>query len=154
MKQRGLVTNSYIHISGSDLYIPKMGLIWNICFPLLYCMRELSAQPHERREGQGTAAKQWLVAVPCPPFPSCGWAESLHKWLTYKFPIWKITDHKWKQLNHVVNFLFGLRVILTGPPFVVHFFPNPIPYKSTHLSFAHTSGHPSRPTSTTSHISL
>ncbi len=28
----------------------------------------------------------------------------------YKFKIWKIMDHKWKQLILVVNFLFGLRV--------------------------------------------
>jgi len=32
---------------------------------------ELSAQPHEQRGGQGTAANQCLVAVPCP---------SLHSW--------------------------------------------------------------------------
>ncbi len=43
----------------------------------LYCMRELSAQPLEWREGQGTAAKQWLAAVPYPPRHSCGWAEKL-----------------------------------------------------------------------------
>ncbi len=34
----------------------------------------------------------------------------IHKWSTYKFPIWKITDHNWKQLILVVNFIFGLRV--------------------------------------------
>jgi hypothetical protein len=29
MKLRGLVTNSYIHVSVSDLYIPRIGLpIW------------------------------------------------------------------------------------------------------------------------------
>jgi hypothetical protein len=33
-----------------------------------------------------------------------------HKWPTYKFPIWRIVDHKWKQLILVVNFLFALRV--------------------------------------------
>jgi hypothetical protein len=36
-------------------------------FILLYCVRELSAQLQEQREGQGTANKQWLAAVPCPP---------------------------------------------------------------------------------------
>jgi hypothetical protein len=77
---------------------------------LLYCMRELSAQLQERREVQGTASKQWLVAVPCPPLRSCGWAESSQKWSTYKFPIWKITDHKWKQLILVANFFLALRV--------------------------------------------
>ncbi len=33
-----------------------------------------------------------------------------HKWPTSKFLIWKITDHNWKQLILVVNFIFGLRV--------------------------------------------
>jgi hypothetical protein len=32
-------------------------------------MRELSAQPQGPREGQGTAAKQQLGAVPCPSLP-------------------------------------------------------------------------------------
>ncbi len=50
----------------------------------LYCLSEFSAQLQERREGQGTAAKQWLAAVPCPPLRSCGWAESSDKWPTYK----------------------------------------------------------------------
>ncbi len=45
----------------------------------LYCVRELSAQLKQRREGQGTAAKQWLAAAPCPPLCSCGLAESSHK---------------------------------------------------------------------------
>ncbi len=37
MKLSGLVPNVYIHVSGSDLYlyIPTIGLIWNICFPVL-----------------------------------------------------------------------------------------------------------------------
>jgi hypothetical protein len=38
----------------------------------LYFGRELSAQPKERREKQGTATKQWLAAVPCPLLHSCG----------------------------------------------------------------------------------
>jgi hypothetical protein len=59
------VPDFYIHVSGSNLYISTIGLIWNLYF--LYCVRELSAQPQEQREGQGTAAKQWLVAVPCLP---------------------------------------------------------------------------------------
>ncbi len=39
----------------------------------LYCVRELLAQPNEQMsgEGQGTAAKQWLVAVPCPTLRTC-----------------------------------------------------------------------------------
>jgi hypothetical protein len=71
MKLRGLTPNFYIHVSGRNLYITTIGLIWNLYF-FLYCVRELSAQLQERREGQGTAAKQWLVAVPCPPLHSCG----------------------------------------------------------------------------------
>jgi hypothetical protein len=33
MKLRGLVLNFYNHVSGSDLYIPTIGLIWNLVFP-------------------------------------------------------------------------------------------------------------------------
>ncbi len=115
-----------------------IGLIWNLCFPLL-CERTF-----ERREGQGTAAKQGLAAVPSPLLRSCGWAESSHKWPTYKFPIWKITDHKWKKLILVVDFLFGLRVnrpqinnlywILTGLSFAVHNFVD----GSQHAAYIHT----------------
>ncbi len=84
-------------------------VLFGISF-FLYCMRERSAQPQERREGQGTATKQGLGAIPCPLLYSCGWAESSHKWPTYKYPILKIMDHKRKQLILVVNFFFGLRV--------------------------------------------
>ncbi len=30
MKLHGLVPNYYIHVSGSDLYIRMIGLIWNL----------------------------------------------------------------------------------------------------------------------------
>jgi hypothetical protein len=86
---------------------------WSVLFGitvLLFCMKELSAQLQDQTKGQGPAAKHWLMAVPCPPLRSCSWAGSSHKWPTYKFPIWKITDHKWKQLILVVSFLFGLTV--------------------------------------------
>ncbi len=69
MKLNGLYPNFYIHVSGSDLYIPTSILSGISIF--LYCVRELSAQPQEQREGQGTAAIQWLAAVPCPPLRSC-----------------------------------------------------------------------------------
>ncbi len=36
----------------------------------LYCVRELLAQLQERREGQGTATKQRLAAVPCTSPPT------------------------------------------------------------------------------------
>jgi hypothetical protein len=61
-KLRGLVPNFYIHVAGRDLCIPTNGVLFGTSI-FLYCLRELSAQPQERREGQGTAAKQWLVAV-------------------------------------------------------------------------------------------
>jgi hypothetical protein len=41
MKLCGLVPNFYIHVSGSDLYIPTIGLISNFYF--LCCVGELSA---------------------------------------------------------------------------------------------------------------
>ncbi len=66
--------------------------------PLLQLIREFTlmtnkqilAQPQERREGQGTATKQWLVTIPCPPLCFCSWAESSHKWPSYKFPFGKL----------------------------------------------------------------
>ncbi len=39
MKLRGLVPNFYIHVSGSDLYIPT-SVLFGICV-FLYCVREL-----------------------------------------------------------------------------------------------------------------
>ncbi len=79
---------------GAIYIFPRLVLFGISIF--MCCIRELSAQPQERREGQGTAAKHWLAAVPCPPLRSCSWAESSHTWTTYKFPI---MDHKWKQLD-------------------------------------------------------
>ncbi len=107
MKLRSLVPNFYIHIY--SIYIFLQSVLFGIS-TFLYCVRELSAQPQEQREWQGTAAKQWLSAVPCPPLYSCSWAESSHKWPTDKFPIWKIMHHKLKQLILVVNILISLRV--------------------------------------------
>ncbi len=76
-----------------------------VLFGISSLLRELFAQLQERREGQGTAAKQRLAAVPCPSLCFCGWSESSHKWPTNKDTIWKVTEHKWKQLILVVNFL-------------------------------------------------
>jgi hypothetical protein len=47
------------------------------------------------------------VAVPALPTSP---AVELRVQPTYQFPIWKITDHKWKQVILVANFLFGSRV--------------------------------------------
>ncbi len=91
------------------IYLFPQSFLFGISI-FLYCMRELSAQLQERREGQGTATKLWLAVFPCLPLRSCGWAGSSHKWPTYKFPIWKIMDHKWKQLILLVIFLFAFRV--------------------------------------------
>jgi len=111
MKIHGLVPYFYHDISGSNLYIPMIGLIWYLYFLEQYCIRELLAQQQELREGRELPPSSgWWQFPACPPIRSCGWAKISHKWPTYKFPIWKFTDHKWKQLILVVNFLFGLRV--------------------------------------------
>ncbi len=64
MKLRDLVPSFYIHVSGSHLYIPTIGLIWNLYFPVLRGRALGSTTGAERKAG--TAAKQWLAAVPCP----------------------------------------------------------------------------------------
>ncbi len=74
-----------------EIFVFPQSVLFGISV-FLYCVREISAQLQERREGQGIAAKQGLSTVLCPPLHSCSWAESPHKWPTYKFPIWKITD--------------------------------------------------------------
>ncbi len=105
MKLHDLVPNFDINVFRSDLYIPMISLIG-----VRNC--------HQAEVGGSSL----------PPLRSKGWAESAHKWPTYKFPTWKIKDHKWKQVILFVNFLFGLRVdeipnriywILTGPLFAV-----------------------------------
>jgi hypothetical protein len=71
MKLHGLIPKFYIHIPGSDLYIPIMGLIWNLYFPVL----------HERLLGSTAGAKiragnfrlaGFGGAVTCLPHRSCG----------------------------------------------------------------------------------
>ncbi len=63
MKLLGCVLNFYIHVSGAAIFIFPQSVLFGISI-FLYSVRELSAQPLEWREGQGTAAKQWLAAVP------------------------------------------------------------------------------------------
>ncbi len=48
MKLRSLVPNFFIHVSGNNLYIPTIGLIWNLYFTLL----------HERTVGSTAGAKR------------------------------------------------------------------------------------------------
>ncbi len=60
MKLRGLNPNFFIHISGSDLYIPMIGLIRNLYFPVLHestlgSTAGADRRPRNRRQ------------VPCPP---------------------------------------------------------------------------------------
>jgi hypothetical protein len=70
MKLRFLVPNFYIHVSGSDLYIFTIGLIWNLYFPAL-CERALSSTAGvERRAGNCRPAG--LAAFPYPPLRFCG----------------------------------------------------------------------------------
>jgi hypothetical protein len=51
MKLRGLVPNFYIHVSGSDLNIPKIALIWNLYFPALR-ERTLGSTARRRQKGR------------------------------------------------------------------------------------------------------
>jgi hypothetical protein len=67
MKLRGLVPNFYIHISGSDLYIPTMGLIWNLFFPALRERTLGSTAGAEKRAGN---CYQALVSSNSPQFPA------------------------------------------------------------------------------------
>ncbi len=104
MKLHSLNPNFYIHVSGSDLYIPTIGLI-----SLYSCIAWENSQLNRMSGGEGREQllTHCLAAVPYLSLRSCGWAKSSHKW---PIPIWKIMDHKWKQLILVVNFLFGFRV--------------------------------------------
>ena len=106
MKLRRLVPNFFIHVSGSNFYIPMICLIWNLYFPVL-CERTLSMIGEKGRELPPSSGWGQFPAIPS---ASCSWAESSHKWPTYKFPIWKITDHKWKQLTIAVNLIFKFQV--------------------------------------------
>ncbi len=58
MKLLGLDPNFYIHVSGSNLCFPMIGLIWNLYFPVL----------HERTLGS-TARPSGPPPPPSPPAP-------------------------------------------------------------------------------------
>jgi hypothetical protein len=62
----------------------------------------------KRRAGNCCLVVVGGIFLPSPVLPQL--SQELHKRSTYKFPIWKNTEHKWKQLILVVNILFGLRV--------------------------------------------
>ncbi len=95
----------------SGLYIPMVDLIWNLYFPVLL----------ERSSG-------WRQFPALPSAPAV--EPRVHINVQYtNFQFGKITDHEWKQLILVVNFLFGWRVnkipnrhfywILPGPSFAM-----------------------------------
>jgi hypothetical protein len=63
----GLSPNFHIHVSVSDLYIPRTGLIWNLYFPVLHERTLGSTACAERRAG--------LAAVPFPLLHFCSWAK-------------------------------------------------------------------------------
>jgi hypothetical protein len=105
MKLRGLVPNFYIHVSGSGLYIPTIGLIWNLYYPT-YIGRE-SSRLNCRR---GEKVRELTSSRGLQQFPALPSATAkVHLNDQHTNSNWKITDHKWKQLILVVNFLFGLR---------------------------------------------
>jgi hypothetical protein len=70
IKLRGWFPISTFMYLGAIYIFPRLVLFG--IFVFLYCVRELLAQLQEQREGQGTAAKKWLVEVSCPPLRSCG----------------------------------------------------------------------------------
>jgi hypothetical protein len=125
MKLRGLFPNFYIYVSGSNLYIPTIGLIWNLCFPVLREKTFCSTTEAEKRAGNCRQAVVSSSSLPSLQLLRLSWE------FTYKFPIWKITDHERKQLTLVVNFflvwdwmwflIWHLYRILTGPSFAVYF---------------------------------
>ncbi len=94
MKLLGLVLNFYIHVSGSNFYIPMICLIWNLNFPVL-CE---NSQQDLREKGWELPPSGGRGQFPLLPSASCSLAESSHNWPTYKSPIRKITDNKWKEL--------------------------------------------------------
>jgi hypothetical protein len=66
MKLHGLISNFYIHASGSDLYIPTMGLIWNLYFPVLSDRTLGSTTGEERRVGTSRQAEVGGSSLPSP----------------------------------------------------------------------------------------
>jgi hypothetical protein len=101
MKLRGLVTNFYMHVSGSDLYIPTVGLIWNLYFPVLHKITLNHRSGEKGRELLPSSGWRQFPALPSAPRVQP--RVHINDQRTNM-------DHKWKQLILVVNFLFGLRV--------------------------------------------
>jgi hypothetical protein len=70
MKLRGLITNFYIHVSRSDLYIPTISLIWNLYFPILGERTLGSTAEVERRAGNCRQAGVGGSSLASPPLLS------------------------------------------------------------------------------------
>jgi hypothetical protein len=56
MKLHSLVPNFYIHVSGGNLNIPSIGLVWNLYFPVLREKILGSTAGAERRAGNCRSA--------------------------------------------------------------------------------------------------
>ncbi len=108
---------------GTIYIFPTVGLILNIYNPSLHERTLGSTAGAERRAGN---CRQAEVSSKFPALPSAPAVEPKRVHIngpTHKFPIWKITDHKWKQLIPVVNFLFGLRVNeITNMTFILDYY--------------------------------
>ncbi len=92
--------------------IPTIGHIWGLYFPV-FCERTLGSTAGALR-GAGNCHQVEVGGSSLPSPPLLRLSREFHKWPNdqhmYKFSIWKITDHKWKQLILVVIFLFAFRV--------------------------------------------
>ncbi len=66
MKLGGLIPNFYIHVSGSDVYFPTIGLIWNLYFPVLRKRTLSSTAGVERRAGNCRQAVVHSSSLPSP----------------------------------------------------------------------------------------
>jgi hypothetical protein len=66
MKLRNLVPNFYIHVSGSDLNIPMISLIWNLYFLVLRERTLGSAAGVEKRAGNCHQAQVGGSSLPSP----------------------------------------------------------------------------------------
>ncbi len=67
MKLRGLIPNYYIHVSGTDLYFPAIGFIWNLYFPVLRERNLSSNAGVERRAGNCCQAAVAGSSLTSPP---------------------------------------------------------------------------------------
>ncbi len=67
MKLCDFVPDFYIHVSGSDLYIPNIGLIWNLYFRVL---RERALGSTARVDGGAGNCRLAVVGISSPALPS------------------------------------------------------------------------------------